>query len=143
MENSESSPRKAHPQRIAGEPLGGSAAVGPSSLSLNRAKIKSHVGLKMPFMRCQTMKGARYVILAMSIGTMLSSCAWQPESNDRSHLLSKIADTEAGYSARCQSSGAALGSRAYKECRALLGDKMSIEKDVLPDRGYARTQDRN
>jgi hypothetical protein len=38
--------------------------------------------------------------------------------------------------ARCQSSGAALGSQAYKECRALLESKMSIEKDVPPDRGY-------
>jgi len=37
-----------------------------------------------------------------------------------------------------QSSGAALGSQAYKKCRALLEDKMSIEKDVPPDRGYSR-----
>ena len=29
----------------------------------------------------------------------------------------------------CQSSGAALGSQAYQRCRALLGAKMSIEKD--------------
>jgi hypothetical protein len=47
-----------------------------------------------------------------------------------------MADTAARDSARCQSSGAALGSQAYKECRALLESKMSIEKDVPPDRGY-------
>jgi len=30
--------------------------------------------------------------------------------------------------------GAALGSKAYKQCRALLEDKMSIENDVPADR---------
>jgi hypothetical protein len=30
--------------------------------------------------------------------------------------------------------GAALGSQAYKQCRALLEDKMSIENDVPADR---------
>jgi hypothetical protein len=29
--------------------------------------------------------------------------------------------------------GAALGSQAYKQCRALLEDKMSIENDVPSD----------
>ncbi len=89
------------------------------------------------------MKAARSVILGMSIGMMLGSCAWQPESSDRAQALSKIVDTDASDSARCQSSGAALGSRAYNECRALLKDKMSIEKDVPPDRGYSRARDRN
>ncbi len=51
-----------------------------------------------------------------------------------------MADTAARDSARCQSSGAALRSQAYKKCRALLEDKMSIENnDVVPDRIYART----
>jgi hypothetical protein len=49
-----------------------------------------------------------------------------------------MADTASGDSTKCQSSGAALGSEAYKQCRALLEDKMSIEKDVPPDRGYPR-----
>ncbi len=49
-----------------------------------------------------------------------------------------VAATAARDSARCQSSGAALGSQAYKRCRSLLGDKMSIENDLPPDRGYAR-----
>jgi hypothetical protein len=40
-------------------------------------------------------------------------------------------------------SGAALGSQAFKECRALLEDKMSIENDVPPDRSYAPTRGRN
>ncbi len=84
------------------------------------------------------MKAAQSIILVMSIGMMLGSCAWQPESSDRAHELSKIADTNAGYFARCQSSGP-LGSRAYNECRALLKDKMRIEKDAPPDQSYART----
>jgi len=45
-------------------------------------------------------------------------------------------------SAKCQSSGAAFGSQAYKKCRALLEDKMSIENDVPPDRSYASTRGR-
>ena len=53
-----------------------------------------------------------------------------------------MADTAARDSAKCQSSGAALGSQAYKECRSLLEDKMSIEKDVSPDRSYASTRGR-
>ncbi len=89
------------------------------------------------------MKAAQSVILAMSIGMMLGSCAWQSESNDRARMLSKMVDTDASDSARCQSSGAALGSRAYSECRALLKDKMSLERDVPSDRGYSRPRDRN
>jgi hypothetical protein len=54
-----------------------------------------------------------------------------------------MADTAARDSAKCQSSGAALGSQAYKECRALLGDKMSIEKDVARDGSYVRTRGQN
>src|SRR5690349_2734300 len=55
---------------------------------------------------------------------------------DHARALSEMSDTAARDSARCQSSGAALGSQAYKECRALLESKMSIEKDVPPDRSY-------
>jgi hypothetical protein len=50
-----------------------------------------------------------------------------------------MADTTARDSAKCQSSGAALGSQAYKKCRALLENKMSIENEVRPDRSYAST----
>ncbi len=57
---------------------------------------------------------------------------------DHARVLSQMADTAAHDSAKCQSSGAALGSRAYKECRALLEDKMSIENDVPADWTYAR-----
>jgi hypothetical protein len=69
---------------------------------------------------------------------MLGSCAWRGAPSDRAHVLSEMADTTVGDSARCQSSGAALGSQTYKQCRALLEGKMSVEKDVPPDRGYAR-----
>jgi hypothetical protein len=62
--------------------------------------------------------------------------ARQATARDHARALSEMADTAARDSARCQSSGAALGSQAYKECRALLENKMSIEKDVPPDRGY-------
>jgi hypothetical protein len=57
-------------------------------------------------------------------------------ARDHARALSEMADTAARDSARCQSSGAALGSQAYKECRALLESKMSIEKNVPHDRGY-------
>jgi hypothetical protein len=60
-----------------------------------------------------------------------------PRQADHARALSEMADTAARDSAKCQSSGAALGSQAYKECRALLEDKMSIENDVPPDRSYA------
>jgi hypothetical protein len=62
--------------------------------------------------------------------------AGQTTAREHARALSEMADTAARDSARCQSSGAALGSQAYKECRALLESKMSIEKDVPPDRGY-------
>jgi hypothetical protein len=64
-------------------------------------------------------------------------------ATDHARALSEMADTAARDSARCQSSGAALGSQAYKECRALLEEKMNIENDVPPDRTYARTRGRN
>jgi hypothetical protein len=73
----------------------------------------------------------RCTIIAL-LAVMLASCAWH------AHALSEMADREADYGAKCQSSGATLGSQAYKRCRALLEDKMSIENDVPPDRGYAR-----
>jgi hypothetical protein len=56
----------------------------------------------------------------------------QATASDHARVLSEMADTAARDSAKCQSSGAALGSQAYKECRALLESKMSIEKDVPP-----------
>jgi hypothetical protein len=62
--------------------------------------------------------------------------ARQATGRDHARALSEMADTAGRDSARCQSSGAALGSQAYKECRALLESKMSIEKDPPPDRGY-------
>jgi hypothetical protein len=61
---------------------------------------------------------------------------WRRTSPDHARALSEMADTAASDSAKCQSSGAALGSQAYKECRVLLESKMNIEKDVPPDRGY-------
>ena len=66
----------------------------------------------------------------------------QATARDHARGLSEMADTAARDSAKCQSSGAALGSQAYKECRALLEDKMSIEKDVSADRSYASTRGR-
>jgi len=69
--------------------------------------------------------------------------ARQQTARDHARALSEMADTAARDSARCQSSGAALGSRAYKECRALLENKMSIENDVAPDGSYAHTRGRN
>ena len=56
--------------------------------------------------------------------------ARQATARDHARALSEMADTAARDSEKCQSSGAALGSQAYKKCRALLGEKMSIEKDV-------------
>src|ERR1043166_2915759 len=57
----------------------------------------------------------------------------QATASDHARDLSEMADRAADVSARCQSSGAALGSPAYKKCRALLEDKMSIENDVRRD----------
>lgn len=61
---------------------------------------------------------------------------------DHARALSEMADRAARISEKCQSSGAALGSKAYKKCRALLEDQMSIENDVPPDRSYASTRGR-
>jgi hypothetical protein len=68
--------------------------------------------------------------------------ARQAAARDHARALSEMADTAARDSAKCQSSGAALGSKTYKECRALLEDKMSIENDVPSDRSYASTRGR-
>jgi hypothetical protein len=77
---------------------------------------------------------ARCAMLGVLAAT-LGSCAWQATpSLDHPHALSEMADTAARDSEKCQSSGAALGSQAYKQCRALLEDKMSIERDVPADR---------
>jgi hypothetical protein len=64
----------------------------------------------------------------------------QATAADHARALSEMAHTAARDSKKCQSSGTALGSQTYKKCRALLEDKMSIEKDVPPDRGYARVR---
>jgi hypothetical protein len=66
----------------------------------------------------------------------------QATASDHARDLSEMADRAANVSARCQSSGAALGSEAYKKCRALLENKMSIENDVPHDRSYANTRGR-
>jgi hypothetical protein len=84
----------------------------------------------------------RCTIIALLAAVMLASCAWQP-TLDHAHALSEMADKAANDSAKCQSSGAALGAQAYKQCRALLEDKMSIENDVPPNRSYVRTRGRN
>ncbi|MFY9839099.1 MAG: hypothetical protein WAK55_22010, partial [Xanthobacteraceae bacterium] len=52
----------------------------------------------------------------------------QETARDHARALSEMTDTLARDSAKCLSSGAALGSQAYKQCRALLEDKMSMEK---------------
>jgi len=66
----------------------------------------------------------------------------QATASDHARELSEMADRAADVSARCQSSGAALGSQAYKKCRALLEDKMSIENGIPPDRSYVSTRGR-
>jgi hypothetical protein len=48
----------------------------------------------------------------------------QATASNHARELSEMADRAADISARCQSSGAALGSQAYKKCRSLLEDKM-------------------
>jgi len=68
----------------------------------------------------------------------LPIAASQATARNHARAVSEMADTAARDSAKCQSSGAALGSLAFKECRALLEDKMSIENDFPPDRSYAR-----
>ncbi len=77
----------------------------------------------------------RCTIIAL-LAIMLASCAWQP-TFDHAHSLSEMTDKAANDTAKCQSSGAALASQAYKQCRALLDDTMSIENDVPPDRSHA------
>jgi hypothetical protein len=79
------------------------------------------------------MQATAHCAIVGLLAVMLGSCAWQP---DHPAVLSEMADRAATDSAKCQSSGAALGSQAYKQCRALLGTKISIEKDVPPDRAY-------
>jgi hypothetical protein len=74
------------------------------------------------------------IIAVFAVG--LASCVWQPTLLDYAHALSEAGDRAANDSSKCQSSGAALGSQAYKQCRALLEDKMSIEKDGPSDLGY-------
>ena len=66
----------------------------------------------------------------------------QATASNHARALSEMADTAARDNAKCQSSGAALGSQAYQKCRALLEDKMSVENDVPPDRSYASTRGR-
>jgi len=66
----------------------------------------------------------------------------QATASDHARALSEMADGAARVSEKCQSSGAALGSQAYKKCRALLEDKMSIENGVPPDRSYASIRGR-
>jgi len=66
------------------------------------------------------MQIAGCAILTISTGLILSSCAWQAGPTDRAHVLSEMTDIAASDSAQCQSSGAALGSKAYIQCRAQL-----------------------
>jgi len=64
-----------------------------------------------------------------------------PRQATASDHASEMADRATDVSARCQSSGAALGSETYKKCRALLENKMSIENDVRHG-SYANTRGR-
>jgi hypothetical protein len=82
------------------------------------------------------MQATAHCAIVGLLAVMLGSCAWQPAPSDPPHVLSEMADRAAADSAKCQSSGAALGSQAYKQCRALLGTKISIEKGVPPARAY-------
>jgi hypothetical protein len=59
------------------------------------------------------------------LGVMLGSCAWEPTLQDRAHVISQMTDRAARDDAQCQSSGAALGSRAYNKCRKLLETTIS------------------
>src|SRR6516164_3482742 len=65
------------------------------------------------------------------------------QTTAHARALSEMADRAANDSARCQSSGAKLGSQAYKQCRALLEGKMSIENDLPHDRSYGRARGGN
>jgi hypothetical protein len=86
--------------------------------------------------------GARCTIIGL-LAVTVGSCASLAEPTDHAHVLSKMTDAAAADDAQCQSSGATLGSPAYKKCRELLEDKMSIDRDVPPALGYARTPDGN
>jgi hypothetical protein len=84
---------------------------------------------------CQTRREVRMraelrAISVALLGVILGSCAWAPTSQDRAHLISDMTDRAARDSAQCQSSGAPLGSQAYKDCRKLLESRMSIENNV-------------
>ena len=59
--------------------------------------------------------------------------AKQERARNHARILSEMADAAARDSEKCQSSGAALGSQAYKKCRTLL-DKMSFENGFPPER---------
>jgi hypothetical protein len=50
----------------------------------------------------------------LELDLSLRSCAWETTPHDRANLISRMTDLAASDNARCQSSGAALGSRAYK-----------------------------
>jgi hypothetical protein len=80
------------------------------------------------------MQVTAYCVIVGLLAVALGSCASQATP------LSEMGDKAASDAAKCQSSGAALGSRAYKECRVLLEDKMSIENDVTPNRAYVTKQ---
>jgi hypothetical protein len=78
------------------------------------------------------MQATVYCAIVGLLAVVLGSCASQATLPDHGHVLSEMADKAASDSAKCQSSGAVLGSRAYKKCRALLENKMSMENDVPP-----------
>jgi hypothetical protein len=68
------------------------------------------------------------------LGVMLSSCAWETTAHDRAHIISQMTDWAASDDARCQSSGAALESRAYQECRTLLEKRWPLSTSVVAER---------
>jgi hypothetical protein len=82
------------------------------------------------------MRVGAFAVLGL-MGGLLGSCAWQATSADHAHVLSEMADKAVNDGKKCQSSGAPLGSEAYKKCRALLEDKMSLEKDFPLDQDRA------
>jgi hypothetical protein len=86
--------------------------------------------------KAAVMRATRCSIIIFS-AVLLASCAWQPARLDHAQALSEMADKAANDSAKCQASGAALGSQAYKQCLGLLEDKMSID-DVPLNPDYAQ-----
>lgn len=70
--------------------------------------------------RVELMRIRAHLVGVALLAVMLGSCAWQPVLPDHKHVLSDMADKAASDSAKCRSSGAALGSQAYKQCRARL-----------------------